>query len=130
MRCNQLLELDSEELRRFKRQARYIWQEVGDLDEARPDKERFACRRNKLGKPAGIFLPSGTMCNVIAYKAQVEMPGDYIILDETSHPLETVKNETFYKKKYTVHTCLGEKRRLVGAFDAEQEALQSCKRKK
>ena len=33
------------------------------------------------------FLPSGTMCNVIAYKAQVEMPGDYIILDETSHPL-------------------------------------------
>ena len=40
-----------------------------------------------LGKPAGIFLPSGTMCNVIAYKAQVEMPGDYIILDETSHPL-------------------------------------------
>lgn len=40
-----------------------------------------------LGKPAGIFLPSGTMCNVIAYKAYVEMPGDYIILDETSHPL-------------------------------------------
>lgn len=24
-----------------------------------------------LGKPAGIFLPSGTMCNVIAYKAHV-----------------------------------------------------------
>ena len=43
---------------------------------------------------------------------------------------ETVKNETFYKKKYTVYTCLGEKRRLVGVFDAEQEALQSCKRKK
>lgn len=42
---------------------------------------------NLLGKEAGIFLPSGTMCNVIAYKAQVELPGDYIVLDETSHPL-------------------------------------------
>lgn len=40
-----------------------------------------------LGKPAGMFLPSGTMCNVIAYKTHVERPGDYIILDETSHPL-------------------------------------------
>ncbi|AVP87921.1 threonine aldolase [Candidatus Phycorickettsia trachydisci] len=42
---------------------------------------------NLLGKEAGIFLPSGTMCNVIAYKAQVEVPGDYIVLDETSHSL-------------------------------------------
>lgn len=42
---------------------------------------------NLLGKPSGIFLPSGTMCNVIAYKTQVEVPGDYIVLDETSHPL-------------------------------------------
>lgn len=43
---------------------------------------------------------------------------------------ETIKNETFYKKKYTVYTRLGEKRTLVGVFDTEQEALQSCKRKK
>lgn len=42
---------------------------------------------NLLGKEAGIFLPSGTMCNVIAYKAQIKLPGDYIVLDETSHPL-------------------------------------------
>ena len=40
-----------------------------------------------LGKEAAIFLPSGTMCNVIAYKAHLQLPGDYIILDETSHPL-------------------------------------------
>ncbi len=38
-------------------------------------------------KEAAIFLPSGTMCNVIAYKAHLQLPGDYIILDETSHPL-------------------------------------------
>lgn len=42
-----------------------------------------------LGKEAAIFLPSGTMCNVVAFKAHVELPGDYIILDETSHPLMT-----------------------------------------
>jgi threonine aldolase len=40
-----------------------------------------------LGKEAAIFLPSGTMCNVIAYKAHLQLPGDYIILDESSHPL-------------------------------------------
>ena len=42
---------------------------------------------------------------------------------------ETVKNETFYKKKYTVYTRLGEKRTLVGVFDTEQEALQAVKEK-
>jgi threonine aldolase len=40
-----------------------------------------------MGKEAAIFLPSGTMSNVIAYKAHLQLPGDYIILDETSHPL-------------------------------------------
>lgn len=40
-----------------------------------------------LGKPAGIFLISGTMCNVIAYKVHIQRPGDYLLLDETSHPL-------------------------------------------
>ncbi|MDR1139088.1 MAG: threonine aldolase family protein [Rickettsiales bacterium] len=40
-----------------------------------------------LGKPAGIFLISGTMCNVIAYKVHIQRPGDYLVLDETSHPL-------------------------------------------
>lgn len=40
-----------------------------------------------LSKPAGIFLVSGTMCNVIAYKTHIKNPGDYLILDETSHSL-------------------------------------------
>lgn len=42
-----------------------------------------------LGQEASMFLPSGTMCNLIAYKAHIKNPGDYIILDETSHPLVT-----------------------------------------
>ena len=40
-----------------------------------------------LGKEAGIFLPSGTMCNGISYRVFCNRPGDAIILDETAHPL-------------------------------------------
>jgi threonine aldolase len=37
-----------------------------------------------LGKPAAVFLPSGTMCNEIAYRVHCR-PGDEIILDRTAH---------------------------------------------
>ena len=40
-----------------------------------------------LGKEAGIFLPSGTMCNGIAYRVLCKRPGDLIILDKTAHPV-------------------------------------------
>ena len=50
-------------------------------------------------------------------------------LNQTSF-FEIVKNETFSKEKYAVYSRLGEKHTLVGVFDTEQEALQSCKRKK
>lgn len=37
------------------------------------------------GKEAGLFLPSGTMCNIIAYCLHCER-GDSVILDNLSHP--------------------------------------------
>lgn len=40
-----------------------------------------------LGKPCGLFLPSGTMCNVIAYKVHIQQPGEYILLDHRAHAL-------------------------------------------
>ena len=40
-----------------------------------------------LGKESAVFLPSGTMCNGIAYRVFCKKPGDMIILDKTSHPL-------------------------------------------
>lgn len=40
-----------------------------------------------LGKEAAVFLPSGTMCNGIAYRALCKRPGDLIILDHTAHPV-------------------------------------------
>ena len=39
-----------------------------------------------LGKEAALFLPSGTMCNLIAF-AVVTRPGDEIILHRTAHPI-------------------------------------------
>ncbi len=39
-----------------------------------------------LGKEAAVFLPSGTMCNEIAYRVWCGQ-GDEIILDETGHAL-------------------------------------------
>ncbi len=38
-----------------------------------------------LGKEAALFLPSGTMANLVAFLAQTH-PGDTIILSESAHP--------------------------------------------
>ena len=39
-----------------------------------------------LGQEAAVFLPSGTMCNEIAFAVHCR-PGDEVILDQTAHPL-------------------------------------------
>ena len=39
-----------------------------------------------LGKPAALFLPSGTMCNQVAFAVHCR-PGDEILLHEQAHPL-------------------------------------------
>lgn len=55
-----------------------------------------------LGKETALFLPSGTMCNEIAYRVHCE-PGDEIILDKTSH---------------TIHYEVGAPSALAGAMTA------------
>ena len=40
-----------------------------------------------LGKEAAVFLPSGTMCNAIAFRLHVRPGGDEVILDRTAHPV-------------------------------------------
>ena len=40
-----------------------------------------------LGHEAALFLPSGTMCNEIAFRLHVRAGGDAIFLHRTSHPL-------------------------------------------
>lgn len=41
-----------------------------------------------LGHQAGLFLPTGTMCNAIAFRLHVGPGGDEVLLDKTAHPLQ------------------------------------------
>src|SRR5690606_29739867 len=38
------------------------------------------------GKEAAVFVPSGTMCNAIAYRIYCRQ-GDEVLLDKTAHPI-------------------------------------------
>src|SRR5689334_3790237 len=38
-----------------------------------------------LGKEAGMFMPSGTMCNAVAYRTWCQRPGDRLFLDSEAH---------------------------------------------
>jgi threonine aldolase len=40
-----------------------------------------------LGKEAGLFLPSGTMCNAISFRLHIDKSGDEVILHERAHPI-------------------------------------------
>jgi threonine aldolase len=42
-----------------------------------------------LGHEAGLFLPSGTMCNEIALRVHARPGGDEVILDRTAHPVNS-----------------------------------------
>jgi threonine aldolase len=40
-----------------------------------------------LGMEAALFLPSGTMCNEIAFRLHLRPGGDEVLLDRTAHPV-------------------------------------------
>ena len=40
-----------------------------------------------MGHESGLFLPSGTMCNGIAFRLHLRPGGDEVILERTSHPV-------------------------------------------
>ena len=62
--------------------------EVGDEQAHEDPSVDLLCRKvaDLLGKEAAVFLPSGTMCNEIAYRVHCQ-PGNEVILDKTSHTL-------------------------------------------
>ncbi|MHB1468017.1 MAG: threonine aldolase family protein [Solirubrobacteraceae bacterium] len=64
--------------------------EVGDEQRRRDPTTRELERRvtELLGHEAAVFLPTGTMCNVVALRLHVRAGGDEVILDRTSHPIE------------------------------------------
>jgi len=40
-----------------------------------------------LGQEAGLFLPTGTMCNQISFRLHARPGGDELIVDRTAHPI-------------------------------------------
>lgn len=62
--------------------------EVGDEQHGRDPTVNALCERVAalLGQEAALFLPTGTMCNVIAFMVHCR-PGDEIIAHESSHVL-------------------------------------------
>ncbi len=68
-----------------------------------------------LGHEDAVYLPSGTMCNEIAYRVHCE-PGDEIILDETSHALHYETGGPAALSGVMTRTMAGDR----GRFSAEQ----------
>ncbi|MBV9061137.1 MAG: threonine aldolase family protein [Pseudonocardiales bacterium] len=63
--------------------------EVGDEQRGEDPTVNALCERvaTLLGKPAAMFLPSGTMCNAIGFRLHVRPGGDAVHLHPMSHPI-------------------------------------------
>jgi threonine aldolase len=70
-----------------------------------------------LGQETAVFLPSGTMCNEIAFAVHCGA-GDEIILDQTAHPLTSEAGGPAVISRALLRPLAGER----GIFSAEQVA--------
>ena len=63
--------------------------EVGDEQRGEDPTVTALCERvaTLLGKPAAVFLPSGTMCNAIGFRLHIRSGGDAVHLHPSSHPI-------------------------------------------
>jgi threonine aldolase len=63
--------------------------EVGDEQSFLDPTVNALCERvaGLLGYEAAVFLPSGTMCNAIAFRLHLRPGGDEVILHRRSHPM-------------------------------------------
>jgi threonine aldolase len=94
--------------------------EVGD-EQRRRDPTTSALQdrvADLLGHEAAVFLPSGTMCNEIAFRVHVRPGGDEIILDRTAHPVNFEAGGPAHLSGAMVRTLDGDH----GMFTAEQLA--------
>ena len=91
--------------------------EVGDEQRNEDPTVRELCSMvaELLGKDAALFLPSGTMCNEIAYRTHTQ-PGNEIILHETSHAMHFEGGAPAALSGVMLRTLPGER----GMFDADQ----------
>ena len=69
-----------------------------------------------LGQEAGLFLPSGTMCNQIALRLHARPGGDELILDRTAHPIIAEAGGPAWNAGLMIHALDGE----GGIFSGDQ----------
>jgi threonine aldolase len=69
-----------------------------------------------LGQEAGLFLPSGTMCNQIALRLHARPGGDELILDRTAHPIIAEAGGPAQNSQLMIHALDGD----GGIFTAGQ----------
>jgi threonine aldolase len=91
--------------------------EVGDEQQkADPTVNRLVERVCEIsGKEDAIYLPSGTMCNQIAFRIHCR-PGDEIIMDETAHTRHYETGGPAAHSGASIQTIRGER----GIFSADQ----------
>jgi threonine aldolase len=92
--------------------------EVGDEQRGRDPttnalQERVA---ELLGHEAAVLLPSGTMCNEIAFRVHARPGGDEVLLDRTSHPVNFEAGGPAQLAGLMIRTLDGE----GGVFTADQ----------
>jgi threonine aldolase len=63
--------------------------EVGDEQRFEDPTVNALCERvaDLLGHEAAVFLPSGTMCNAIAFRLHIRPGGDEVVLHRSAHPI-------------------------------------------
>jgi threonine aldolase len=69
-----------------------------------------------LGQEAGLFLPSGTMCNQIALRLHARPGGDELILDGTAHPIIAEAGGPAWNAGLMIHALDGD----GGIFSGDQ----------
>jgi threonine aldolase len=69
-----------------------------------------------LGQEAALFLPTGTMCNQIAFRVHARTGGDELIVDRTAHPIIAEAGGPAANAQLMIHALDGD----GGIFTAEQ----------
>ena len=69
-----------------------------------------------LGHEAGLFLPTGTMCNQISFRLHARPGGDELILDRSAHPIIAEAGGAPQQAGFMIHPLAGDR----GIFTREQ----------
>jgi threonine aldolase len=69
-----------------------------------------------LGHEAAVFMPSGTMCNQIAFRLHARPGGDELLLDRSAHPIIAEAGGPAQNAALMIHAIDGDR----GVFSAAQ----------